>query len=39
MNAPIAWIDGLICIIIFAVLFTLLAWIFRNDSKQTTDSI
>lgn len=37
MNAPIAWLDGLLCIVIFVVLFSLLAWLFRHDGKQSPE--
>jgi hypothetical protein len=33
MNSPIAWLDGILAIFIFALGFLVLGFIFRNDPK------
>jgi hypothetical protein len=34
MNEPIAWLDGLIALIVFPVGLILIAYLFRKDSKE-----
>ncbi|WP_272899186.1 hypothetical protein [Caldalkalibacillus salinus] len=38
MNGPIAWLDGLLAIVIFTLGLTILAYVFRHEDKDESQS-